>query len=99
MQADTPTRSVRLTTIHRTPRHRRPTNIADDRMAVARLLAEHEPLPGNEAAAALGWSLERWWAAAGGYEWFVVTGKGWVLTPSARLEVCSMRVKAQASAN
>src|SRR5687768_4990942 len=52
-----------------------------DRLAVARLLAARGPVPGSEAAAALGWSLDRWWAAVGwAADLFDVTGRGWVLT-------------------
>jgi hypothetical protein len=58
-----------------------------DRVAVARLLAGKGPLAGNDSAAALGWSLERWWAAVWQTErWFQVTGKGYVLTPAGRRE-------------
>ena len=54
---------------------------AGDRRAVAGLLAAKGPLPGDDAAGALGWSAERWWAVVGGTDdWFALTGKGWTLT-------------------
>ena len=52
---------------------------------MADLLAARGPLPGEDAAAALGWTLERWWAAVGAAnEFFDVTGKGYVLTAAGR---------------
>jgi hypothetical protein len=56
-----------------------------DRTKVAQLLATRGPLPGDEAAAALGWTLDRWWQTVGNAgEWFEITAKGWVLTPAGR---------------
>jgi hypothetical protein len=58
---------------------------AADRLAVARLLADRGPLYGGDAADALGWAADRWWAVVGGSdEWFALTGKGWTLTDAGR---------------
>lgn len=49
-------------------------------MTVARFLKLRGPTPGEEAAKALGWSLDRWWSAVGQSSgWFTITGKGWSL--------------------
>jgi hypothetical protein len=69
-------------------RDRGAAEAAPDRLAVARLLATHGPVPGDEAAAALGWSTARWWDVVGrSGEWFDVTGRGWVLTDAGRAAV------------
>jgi hypothetical protein len=69
-------------------RDRGAAETAPDRLAVARLLASHGPVPGDEAAAALGWSTARWWDVVGrSGEWFDVTGRGWVLTDAGRAAV------------
>ena len=58
---------------------------AADRLAVARLLAARGPTPGDEAAAALGWTADHWWEVVGrACEWFDLTGKGWRLTDAGR---------------
>lgn len=62
------------------PRRPAPADLAAARRTVAGFLAGRGPVPGWVAAAALGWSLDRWWAAVAGTRWFDVTGKGWVLT-------------------
>ena len=62
--------------------------VTADRLAVAQLLASRGPIPGDEAAAALGWTIDRWWAAVGTrVEWFDLTGKGWILTDAGRQAV------------
>jgi len=69
----------------RRPRRPEPKSLAADRRAVARLLADRGPIHGDAAAAALGWTRDRWWAAVAGFgHWFLVTGKGWVVTPAGR---------------
>jgi len=69
-------------------RKRRDAGHSPDRWAVARLLADRQPIPGDEAAVALGWTVERWWDAVSRYaEWFDFTGKGWILTEEGRAAV------------
>lgn len=59
-----------------------------ERLAVARLLAARGPLPGDEAAAALGWTADRWWQVVSrSSDWFELTGKGWALAPAGRAAV------------
>jgi len=68
-------------------RRRLKYSLTDARLTVARLLAGREPIPGAEAAAALGWPLGKWWTVVSGSNWFEVGGRGWVLTGAGRAEV------------
>ena len=69
------------------PRRPPPAQVEADRRAVARFLTGRGPVPGATAAEALGWPLERWWAAIGGGDWFEITGRGWVLSDKGRAAV------------
>src|SRR5205814_5391180 len=83
-----PARAARSTMAARRTRLSRPPDDrvkVGDLLAVARLLAAREPIPGAEAAAALGWSADRWWGVVGRASGlFDVTGRGWVLTAAGR---------------
>ncbi len=54
-----------------------------DRSAIADHLAEHGPTPGDDLAAALALTPERFWQLIN-HPWFDVTGKGWDLTDAGR---------------
>lgn len=56
-----------------------------DRVAIARHLARTGPTPGDELAAAVGLSPERFWVLVN-HPWFEITGKGWGLTDQGRTE-------------
>lgn len=56
-----------------------------DLAAAVALLAARGPIPGTDAAAALGWTLARWWAAISrGLGLWDVTARGLVLTAKGR---------------
>lgn len=88
-----PDRSARPTAVARRTRLSSPNHYLvrpGDRLTVTRLLAARGPIPGAEAAAALGWSDDRWWAVVGTASGlFDITGKGWVLTAAGRAFMAS----------
>lgn len=56
-----------------------------DRVRIARHLADHGPTPGDDLAAALRLSPERFWGLVN-HPWFDITGGGWRLTDRGRAE-------------
>jgi len=85
-----PTR-VRLVT-----RHPYPPRLRVDREAVVRLLGAGPVLgldAGERAAAMLGWTLDRWWAAVDGCPWVTCLAwgpSGWRLTEAGRLVLAKL---------
>lgn len=73
--------------LNRRNRCRAGSPLLRDRRAVCRLLAERGPMAGDDIAAALGWTLSRWWKA---FETegslFKIEGKGIDLTAKGRRE-------------
>jgi hypothetical protein len=55
------------------------------RVAIARYLAAQGPTPGDDLAAAMGLTLERFWVLIN-HPWFEITGKGWNLSQAGRDE-------------
>ncbi len=56
-----------------------------EHVAIARHLGESGLTPGDELAAALGLTPDRFWGLVN-HPWFEITGKGWVLTQTGRKE-------------
>ena len=55
------------------------------RVLIARHLTEHGPTPGDALAAAVGMTVDQFWAVIN-HPWFEVTGKGYVLTEAGKRE-------------
>ena len=61
------------------------TDPTPDRRRIARYLDAHGPTPGDDLAAALRLSPERFWLAIN-FPWFDIAGTGWTLTDRGREE-------------
>ena len=55
------------------------------RLAIARHLAGHGATPGDALAAAVGLTVDQFWAVIN-HPWFEVTGKGYTLTEAGKRE-------------
>jgi hypothetical protein len=62
-----------------------------ERRRIVRHIGDHGPTPGNELAAALGMTVEKFWEAIDGNTgWFRITAKGWSLSRKGRAELRAM---------